>query len=271
MSVCSRGTIQYYIAVTAYMRCDYLCAISRGDMQPFVQLGLRLLQDGHRVRLATHACFRDAVTSKGLEFYPLAGDPLKLSEFMVKTQGFVIPTTPELLMEVRGVLCSSYSEGEEGLYCCENLSGNGNTDTFLPLHSLISDVDCCCCYCYCYYLSGAYLSPHGGGHDVLLLGRLRGPRPRGPPRQVPTYYPLHYCAPPCSIRCWLVQYTTYNCMDSCSARYNILRKYGDCRSLCVCFFSGSLWPTRSSRIRSPTLTSTARRPWAYLSTSCSRR
>ena len=72
----------------------------RGDMQPFVQLGLRLQQDGHRVRLATHACFRDFVTAKGLEFYPLAGDPLKLSEFMVKTQGFVIPTTPELMLEV---------------------------------------------------------------------------------------------------------------------------------------------------------------------------
>lgn len=69
-------------------------------MQPFVQLGLRLQRDGHRVRLATHACFRESVTSKGLEFYPLAGDPLKLSEFMVKTQGFVIPTTPELLLQV---------------------------------------------------------------------------------------------------------------------------------------------------------------------------
>lgn len=70
-------------------------------MQPFVQLGCRLLQDGHRVRVATHECFRDYVLGKGLEFYPLAGDPLKLSEFMVKTQGFVIPTTPELIMQVR--------------------------------------------------------------------------------------------------------------------------------------------------------------------------
>ena len=74
-------------------------------MQPFVQLGLRLQRDGHRVRLATHACFRDYVQGKGLEFYPLAGDPLKLSEFMVKTQGFVIPTTPELLMQVCCEVC----------------------------------------------------------------------------------------------------------------------------------------------------------------------
>lgn len=54
-------------------------------MQPFVQLGLRLLRDGHRVRLATHSCFEDYVRGVGLDFYPLAGDPLKLSEFMVRT------------------------------------------------------------------------------------------------------------------------------------------------------------------------------------------
>ena len=53
-------------------------------MQPFVQLGLRLLRDGHRVRLATHSCFEDYVRGVGLDFYPLAGDPLKLSEFMVR-------------------------------------------------------------------------------------------------------------------------------------------------------------------------------------------
>lgn len=54
-------------------------------MQPFVQLGLRLRRDGHRVRLATHSCFEDYVRGMGLDFYPLAGDPLKLSEFMVRT------------------------------------------------------------------------------------------------------------------------------------------------------------------------------------------
>ena len=78
-------------------------------MQPFVQLGLRLQRDGHRVRLATHACFREYVQGKGLEFFPLAGDPLKLSEFMVKTQGFVIPTTPELIMQVRICMCWRFS------------------------------------------------------------------------------------------------------------------------------------------------------------------
>lgn len=123
-------------------------------MQPFVQLGLRLQRDGHRVRLATHACFRDYVEGKGLEFYPLAGDPLKLSEFMVKTGGFVIPTTPELLMQVRG--CR--------VRCCVLLLNSS-------LHLRSS-------------LAGAHLPRDGGGDDVLLLGRLRGPRPARPSAEV---------------------------------------------------------------------------------------
>jgi sterol 3beta-glucosyltransferase len=76
----------------------------RGDVQPFALLGKRLLADGHRVRLATHACFREFVLSYdggGLEFYPLAGDPVKLSEFMVKTHGCIIPTDPSVLKQVR--------------------------------------------------------------------------------------------------------------------------------------------------------------------------
>ena len=55
---------------------------TRGDVQPFVYLGQRLQKDGHRVRLATHVDYRDDVTKGGLEFYPLAGDPRKLSEYM---------------------------------------------------------------------------------------------------------------------------------------------------------------------------------------------
>ena len=72
----------------------------RGDIHPFTLLGKRLIADGHRVRLATHACFSDYVRGEGLEFYPLAGDPMKLSEFMVKTQGWIWPSSLEQLKEV---------------------------------------------------------------------------------------------------------------------------------------------------------------------------
>lgn len=39
------------------------------------------MQDyGHRVRLATHANFKEFVLTAGLEFYPLGGDPKVLAE-----------------------------------------------------------------------------------------------------------------------------------------------------------------------------------------------
>ena len=49
---------------------------TRGDVQPFLALALGLQKDGHRVRLATHAIFKDYVESYGIEFYPL-GQPLQ--------------------------------------------------------------------------------------------------------------------------------------------------------------------------------------------------
>src|SRR6185295_5387910 len=64
---------------------------SRGDVQPFLPIAQRLARDGHRVRLATHAIFREFVESRGIEFFPLAGDPRELMEYMVMTGGRLIP------------------------------------------------------------------------------------------------------------------------------------------------------------------------------------
>jgi UDP:flavonoid glycosyltransferase YjiC (YdhE family) len=63
---------------------------SRGDVQPFIPIGRRLAER-HRVRIATHREFRPMVEQAGLEFYPLAGDPHDLMEYMVKTGGRIIP------------------------------------------------------------------------------------------------------------------------------------------------------------------------------------
>lgn len=64
---------------------------TQGDVQPFVVLGRLLQKNGHRVRLATHELFRPMVVKAGLEFFPLGGDPKKLSAFMVKTSGRIFP------------------------------------------------------------------------------------------------------------------------------------------------------------------------------------
>ncbi|MED6158498.1 hypothetical protein PIB30_033317 [Stylosanthes scabra] len=66
---------------------------TRGDVQPFVAIGKRLQEDGHRVRLASHKNFKDFVLSAGLEFYPLGGDPKVLAGYMVKNKGF-LPSGP---------------------------------------------------------------------------------------------------------------------------------------------------------------------------------
>ncbi|KAL1827055.1 hypothetical protein ACET3Z_005467 [Daucus carota] len=66
---------------------------TRGDVQPFVAIGKRLQDYGHRVRLATHANFKDFVLSSGLEFFPLGGDPKVLAGYMVKNKGF-LPSGP---------------------------------------------------------------------------------------------------------------------------------------------------------------------------------
>jgi sterol 3beta-glucosyltransferase len=71
---------------------------SRGDIQQFIPIGRRLAEQ-HRVRLATHAVFRSMVEQARLEFYPLAGDPRALMEYIVKTGGRIVPTRLDQLVE----------------------------------------------------------------------------------------------------------------------------------------------------------------------------
>ncbi|KAH7078641.1 hypothetical protein BKA63DRAFT_600939 [Paraphoma chrysanthemicola] len=62
---------------------------SRGDVQPFIALGMQLKKAGHRVRIATHDTFEGFVLDSGLEFYPIGGDPKDLMAYMVKNPGLI--------------------------------------------------------------------------------------------------------------------------------------------------------------------------------------
>ncbi|XP_074312319.1 sterol 3-beta-glucosyltransferase UGT80A2-like isoform X2 [Silene latifolia] len=75
------------------MQIVMLIVGTRGDVQPFIAIGKRLQEYGHRVRLATHQNFKEFVLSSGLEFFPLGGDPKILIGYMVKNKGF-LPSEP---------------------------------------------------------------------------------------------------------------------------------------------------------------------------------
>ncbi|KAE8908575.1 Sterol 3-beta-glucosyltransferase [Phytophthora fragariae] len=85
------------VSVPPLMSICILIVGTRGDVQPFLAIAQRLQRDGHRVRLATHAVYRDFVMSHDVEFYPLGGDPKELAAYMVKTGGHLIPTKIETL------------------------------------------------------------------------------------------------------------------------------------------------------------------------------
>ncbi len=55
-----------------------LTAGSRGDVQPYVALGLGLQAAGYHVRIAAHHTFREFVQEHGLGFAPIAGDPRQI-------------------------------------------------------------------------------------------------------------------------------------------------------------------------------------------------
>ncbi|XP_060185327.1 sterol 3-beta-glucosyltransferase UGT80A2-like isoform X3 [Lycium barbarum] len=63
------------------------------------KLPLRKKENGHRVRLATHANFKEFVLGAGLEFYPLGGDPKVLAAYMVKNKGFLPSGPSEILIQ----------------------------------------------------------------------------------------------------------------------------------------------------------------------------
>lgn len=56
------------------MKITILTIGSRGDVQPFIALGLGLKQAGHQVQLATHSNFKSLIGSYGLTFSPVEGD-----------------------------------------------------------------------------------------------------------------------------------------------------------------------------------------------------
>lgn len=104
---------------------------SRGDVQPFVSLGLVLKSFGHRVRLATHSTFQSFIEDHGLEFFSIGGDPAELMAFMVKNPGLI----PSIGKDGRSQVQKRRKEMREMLRGCWRScieAGNGILDVQVP-------------------------------------------------------------------------------------------------------------------------------------------
>ncbi len=64
---------------------------SRGDVEPFIALGVGLQKDGYTVRLAGPASFAPRVHAHGLAFEPIAGNPEQLTEAFANRAGLSWP------------------------------------------------------------------------------------------------------------------------------------------------------------------------------------
>ena len=53
---------------------------SRGDIQPYIALGMGLQNAGHKATLATHGIYAGWITAHGLGIYPVEGDPVAMAQ-----------------------------------------------------------------------------------------------------------------------------------------------------------------------------------------------
>ncbi|TPX46531.1 undecaprenyldiphospho-muramoylpentapeptide beta-N-acetylglucosaminyltransferase [Synchytrium endobioticum] len=75
---------------------------TRGDVQPYIALGKRLMEHGHTVRIATHLEYKDWIEGHGLEFGEVTGNPAALIALCVDNGMFTVSFMREGLTHFRG-------------------------------------------------------------------------------------------------------------------------------------------------------------------------
>ena len=87
---------------TESLRITCLTIGSRGDVQPYIALCKRLLDEGHRPKIATHAEFKGWVTNHGIDFATVDGDPAELMRICVENGMFTYSFLREASVKFRG-------------------------------------------------------------------------------------------------------------------------------------------------------------------------
>lgn len=94
------------------LRFSLLTIGSRGDVQPYIALGLGLKKEGHEVTIITHKEFQEWINKHGLLFKEIAGNPTELMSLMVTHGSMNVGLLKEASSKFRGwikeVLTSSW-------------------------------------------------------------------------------------------------------------------------------------------------------------------
>ncbi|KAK4185650.1 family 1 putative glycosyltransferase [Podospora australis] len=77
---------------------------SRGDVQPYIALCKKLIEEGHRPRIATHTEFKGWIESHGIEFGDVGGDPSELMRLCIQNGTFTWAFLKEANSKMRGWL-----------------------------------------------------------------------------------------------------------------------------------------------------------------------
>jgi sterol 3beta-glucosyltransferase len=85
--------------MSAGARIAILTYGSRGDVEPFIALGIGLRKAGHPVVLAAPAPFASLVEPHGLDFEPIAGDPDELAQAFADRAGLSWPRMIARMMQ----------------------------------------------------------------------------------------------------------------------------------------------------------------------------
>jgi sterol 3beta-glucosyltransferase len=75
---------------------------SRGDVQPYIALGLGLLKENHSVTIITHIEFKEWIERVGLKFKEIAGNPTELMSLMVEHGSMNVGLIKEASSKFRG-------------------------------------------------------------------------------------------------------------------------------------------------------------------------
>jgi len=86
------------------LRVTCLTIGSRGDVQPYIALCKKLLEEGHRPRIATHGEFKDWIEGHGIEFRDVGGDPSELMRICIQNGTFTFAFLREASSKFRGWL-----------------------------------------------------------------------------------------------------------------------------------------------------------------------